>query len=1111
MARRTYNRTRLDLSMDYYEKKALQDSYFNVNEFKGINVNKNYLGIDQQTFADANNVYVDQDEQLSTRPPVKEHKITAQNKTVYLIPDNERILSVKKINTIVFYHTTDGENYFLRWVYNDVDFVLSVEEKIFICWVEKWYVLFTQSGNSNPSVQAFAYNYTPNDDTTTNFARWYTLYGADDVIYTPSFVGTDITIDDKDKNILSTGYKISYPLEYGQSIPTQQLIGKTIQLIVGDELPFTLTWKDNTDKIITTPFAAPQLNVNWAEIQVATSDAGEVYFVETDRPRYSADGQMFTAIPEPDDGPSTNKRRTYRLCRTVQDLNGQPGTMLYCVTKTYPSGNVPTMTVWYVMIGYGSFPQSSAAWKSISCPLPTQNRTDYAENGRWYAKINEMSFNIVGTDNYVHWLHTSWDNCVRACDSPEPGEFVMLCPAQGEITYKAYFGNNNPNAGPINNGLRNENTNYGTYKYTLNSAYIFVVIHNGIAQSYAMLNAPLADVEDGPEQMLLRYSIADYSIITVLGQYSRTSLSYFYIALDANKMPLYNYRQFANISSSRVTKYGTFAESIQCFERSYTFYKTNSTNTQRNRTFTCSINYDSVTTTDAFALAMGASDTETGVSKIIAAVAYTHPTWKPTLGGGGSKPTTPSADYRGKDSGLLTRRSDAPANAYVNNFEYTQTTVSSIYIRNVYPLSFTRLTGADLVLDEIADDNTRNASSWQISENGTALSDRYLYYADERIDLLQRGGDNTSVFVNDAGRINYYNSQTKFLYTNEWSGKVYANVSQPGVTQLFMPDDYIIGYRNAFSKNNKVYLLVKETETKGQLYIKQGGVVEFEGDVTAMTNFSQTSIGVFLENRVYTLDNTQNGVELNLTKLQLGNRKGSTVLESYDGASIFVTNLKGLTALTYQDFVQSSEQVYNYLTEAIVDLYDLYTVSPIRLMQYKNWIFMYRKDVNYFYLFDLRSNSWWKWTVPFNVEDMIYDGELLLFMNGSMYSFDSCAAEFKDYGDNVINWHFVTQRLHFGAPNNYKHLRAVNIVTSQDTNEIRYKLTFYNYRNLNNTESDDVLEFTIENLLMAIERIGFIKTDAFQIKVENDVTDENPKKFVTPLVGIKYRVTERIR
>ena len=73
-----------------------------------------------------------------------------------------------------------------------------------------------------------------------------------------------------------------------------------------------------------------------------------------------------------------------------------------------------------------------------------------------------------------------------------------------------------------------------------------------------------------------------------------------------------------------------------------------------------------------------------------------------------------------------------------------------------------------------------------------------------------------------------------------------------------------------------------------------------------------------------------------------------------------------------------------------------------------------------------------------------------------------------------------------------------------------YKLKFINYRNLNNTEESEVVNFDVTTLTTLIKRVTFIKTNAFQFEIESD---ENLTKqpLITPDVVIRYRITEEVR
>lgn len=69
---RTINRQPFSVNqLDYND---LNQQYFNQLNFKGICDDENYITIDQETFADANNVYVDDDGLLKSRPSLKTAK-----------------------------------------------------------------------------------------------------------------------------------------------------------------------------------------------------------------------------------------------------------------------------------------------------------------------------------------------------------------------------------------------------------------------------------------------------------------------------------------------------------------------------------------------------------------------------------------------------------------------------------------------------------------------------------------------------------------------------------------------------------------------------------------------------------------------------------------------------------------------------------------------------------------------------------------------------------------------------------------------------------------------------------------------------------------------------
>ena len=164
------------------------------------------------------------------------------------------------------------------------------------------------------------------------------------------------------------------------------------------------------------------------------------------------------------------------------------------------------------------------------------------------------------------------------------------------------------------------------------------------------------------------------------------------------------------------------------------------------------------------------------------------------------------------------------------------------------------------------------------------------------------------------------------------------------------------------------------------------------------------------------------------------------------------------------------------------------------------------------FVLDARKSSWWKWTNIGNVEFLVNnDSQLQIVVDGNLYYYDFGADEIHDLDTHIIKWHIKSQKLHFDAPNNYKHIRSLSVITSQVGNKLRFKLWFKNYRNLNNLQDTDVVSYEIEELSTLIKRVNFVKTNAFQFEIGSDDMDKHPVYFVTPDIAIKYRITERVR
>ena len=423
--------------------------------------------------------------------------------------------------------------------------------------------------------------------------------------------------------------------------------------------------------------------------------------------------------------------------------------------------------------------------------------------------------------------------------------------------------------------------------------------------------------------------------------------------------------------------------------------------------------------------------------------------------------------------------------------------------------------------------------SCKVSNVGELLTTGALYYSGRVVSLIKKNFDEI-IYLNNDTTLRWYaitNISTPVtFYSNLYTEVIVVDNLVNGKINYIVPEHSIDFLTTCLSENNLFYQSSKElidvdiSVGKNLFYIPKvkDNANVFTDKITQLVTFSQTTLGIFLETTAYqfTYDTTNENYYLSKTKLSLGNRDGSDMLLSYDGNNIYITTLKGLSTLNYQDFVQSTEQVYTYLTESIIELYKDFSKYPIKLCQYKDYLLLYHTNNTEVLMFDLRNASWWKWTLSFIPKQIVYindktvnllDELVILRNDGELCVFDFNSNSVLDNNANPFDWSFTTQKLHFGAPNNYKHIRSVSIVTEQNNKYCRFKLKFINYRNLNSLSDTDTVEYDIDQLTTMIKKVNFIKTNAFQFQISNDNTDKQPKPFITSNISIKYRITERLR
>ena len=1060
MAKRTVRRTLTQINTDTYENYEESLGYFNFAEYKGINSNKNYITIDQQSFESTKNMYVDQNGCLSLRPPLKrDSRSTGIN--------HDEIIKIFKVNNQVFYYIRHGSYYHI--------------------WIEEGNYMFQSNFFLNPS-------HVINKDGLYIFfcengikgliqidGTWHAL-DSDQIIYKPiTHIAEGGTINEGLRpNILYSGETTRYIFNSSVVTPTFDLQGKVLTVTIEDDItvegvdnPFVkdVTFVENQEKVFTKMlYQIPGTGQHKIYVTKVGSSNVLYYlityqFTNQSYCDLSTDGRIFTRINYPSN-----------TCAPA--IISDDGSSLYVCDLVNPKFYMLELTANEQGVVIGN-------WQSISYDLPAPSMNLLTAPGSSFTMLSSKYTTKMYTESDIVSTNpnVSYDRSGYAImHSPEKGKMFALVRCNFDvITYQ------NSVNGYSESGASLTETRLG---------FIMLVFANG------KVNVDLMTCENGnswhESQIPSQGTYASFGKVRmVVGDdgYNMLILAcpnviYHTIQTDMNWKPYYSIQYLSGVAENGVHR---------VYQRFTNEHEQN---------------------LEGSALELLVDQSFYG-GDIIAKYLQTTNTY--------SIKTSDATAI--KTSSITNVRDSNVGNDNTYNLHYTYRSTSSdeeTGERQTYPVIFD-CTAVD-------EEFTADGSSIRISDSANYLLKNKFHYNGQDIDLI-RPNDFTNVVpvYTDGLLIVYFDITNNVLYSSSFSGNITADLATDGEYIDFIPDAVANFITIAASVDNILYWSTNVTEmTKitstisaiiPKLYFEgsfnnedEGNSKHLPSDITALTVFSQTSLGVFLENNVYELMyNIDNNVyTLTPTKLQLGNKKGADVLPNYDGASIFITNLKGLINLTYQDFVQSTEQVYTYLTEAIMSDYDDFATAPIKLYQYKDWLFMYKLEQPNLYMFDIRNQSWWYWEFPYDILQILFDGISLNVLvktpSGNLYlNLEYNSNDAVDMTDTPIDWYIMSQKLHFNAPNNYKHIRQLSIIMNDMPSTMRYMLMFINYHNLENLTDRDTVEFDVHQLTTIITRVNFMKTNAFQFVIARDKSDKYPTKFITPNIAIKYRITERVR
>lgn len=1081
----TFNRA--PISVDTPSSSQVKNYFFNHYEWKGLNDDKNFLSVDQHTFADCNNVYIDSEGLLKSRPSLKVKKITVNINGTVTLGD---ILDCWTFENVTVYKTYSDETkyYYLTFVNKNNDearqlpltYVENEETKTYsevklIVADEKIFVF---------SKYAFEY-YDVKDNIVGN---------AEKFIHIPvtSVIVNGITTSSskvESKNILTDAYITKYLYSNVNNVSLSKFIGKTVTVTIDDDV-YEITFEKNSQVTFVKKYV--ELNEsNFAPSIVAGKKAGEnsdtvlgnlgsgdtVNLGKSIYPKYplylTSSNENSSLLCEcsvsfDTDGNVTSVNwiiyhtvdgLTYTILPSIDNILGIPKISYdgnYCIVFLKDGPYIYSLA----KTEEGGYKYSS--WTNLMTLRLGGNTLALSDGTVVNINLNEQSKKTGLFMNSIIVNGYFYDDTNFAftygCDSTEDNDY----PLHGEGTsyvekYKVYdsamlvycIKNSTPKCVKITNKNRKPTTGNKDL-----SGYITPKSNNIYQFLECMPDVYVRFIEEGSKIKIL----ADYRVAK-------------------NKYSEYSYH-------TRVTL-KVINSTITCVR-----YDDGETD---NRDDTCVPILSAMYVDTNFVGSFISWEKYQPAGELLTVI----------------KVITDNNDTL-QDRYLYSEHSERRINALFLRVDLNGQVLTNVGLFTVNDYSSLSsnvnhtLTPIPLLFD------AQPVGSY---ENGyVVLKDNYLYrtlYDGDvfTIDEFTEGKTNYFLPSKDALLSNYYFSDSNILYIS--SPAVNVNVNDDGT--------------------------ISENKIDFEWYLPEINKQEFDYVITNLHPISNTEVAVFFEHSIsyVTWDSDVNAYRYYKSKVQAGCKPGCDVLTTFDGKYVIFTSARGLVALTSQEFMATTEQTINYLSDTIFSAYDEYIKDTslsngVKLFKHAFWIIAYKPLSKKLFVYDVRNGSWWPITCPENVQKIIvYNDKPEALIVNTIMTLDKSELNYYDYDseDNKISWFIRSQKLYLDALNYYKHIVNMTFTSSHDrqllddanydTSSISFKLQVNNYRKkVDGYIGDDeytFVNYTVEAARTYVLRLNYSKVNEFEYLLSSD--EENAISIPLSLnsITIKYKIGSQVR
>lgn len=408
----------------------------------------------------------------------------------------------------------------------------------------------------------------------------------------------------------------------------------------------------------------------------------------------------------------------------------------------------------------------------------------------------------------------------------------------------------------------------------------------------------------------------------------------------------------------------------------------------------------------------------------------------------------------------------------------------SLTLKNVLPLG-------SVFNGKIYDVCFHEDAIWLVSEYGIFTSQKtdivgLLNIADDNVNYTFKYSNSDSIDMSNFFPTLITSGNDELLYIVNTKSYLLKIIVEEGITKLYLPEgkdnDYCEKVINAVGIGNDTNMVV----TKNAVW-------------------HVTDTGELDDNKLPLYKYVK-------TKLNLNTLENSEIITAQDGATLLVPTYQGLAALSYNQIISTAEQIINYISNNIYKRWHTYIKNKnISLCNYKHYLFVYSPNSTECYLYDYRFNTWWHWS---------FDEEIRFIHSLDDYYFIGLDSGFYKFNDNDLHnkWFIKSQKLHLNAINNNKQIRKFIVYCNDDGGDGDERLTnlriqFNNYRKRFYKEDSETIEFNVDFLRTYIKYLNYPNVLYFQYTISND--DNIDEMFMKPLklngISINYKIGGEIK